>query len=123
MLLLSVALSILFVAMLGSPVSASQSDAAIAISSAQHKIVNCYGAARAAEAAGANITSLAGTLNEAGALLSRAASHGESQDFLINVVGSIIGAFAVMIGGIGVWIFMRRKYGIGDANAVKPSAV
>jgi hypothetical protein len=146
MLLLSVALIMLFVAMLVSSASASQSDAAIAISSAQSTIVNCYDAAKAAEATGANITGLVGTLNEAGSLLSQAQlaySQGDfdaaatyavesqnklnnfvaqanilgeaawqqgNQDFLINFVGSIVGAFAVVIVGFVVWFFLKSKY-------------
>ena len=53
-------------------VNAEQQDAATAISSAQSTLLNCYSAAKSAEAAGANITQLTSTLNQAGALLSRA---------------------------------------------------
>lgn len=42
------------------------------ISEAQGMLVNCFNAARAAEAAGANISALTNTLNVAGALLSNA---------------------------------------------------
>jgi hypothetical protein len=158
-LLLSVAFSLLFVALLSSTVSANQSDAATAISSAQNTIVNCYDAAKAAEAAGANITGLAGTLNEAGLLLSQAqlaysqsdfdaaanyaaqsqnklngfisqadslrqaALQRESWDFLVNFVGSIVGAFAVVAAGFAVWFFLKRRYGAGDTGAEAAAAV
>lgn len=48
----------------------AQSEAVI--SSAKSKLIICYDAALRAEAAGANITTLAATLNEAGLLLSQA---------------------------------------------------
>ena len=53
-------------------VSAGEGEAASAISVARQRIVVCYDAAVDAEAAGANITSLANVLNDAGALLSDA---------------------------------------------------
>jgi uncharacterized membrane protein YoaK (UPF0700 family) len=153
MLLLSVAISLLFAALLALPVSANQSDASAAIFSAQNTIVNCYDAAKAAEAAGANITSLTNTLNEAGSLLSQAqlaysqndfdaaanyavqsrnrlngfisqadslrqaASQRASRDYLVNFVGSIVGAFAVVAAGFVVWFLLKRRYGVG-AGAV-----
>ena len=60
------------VAIFPSPVWASEADAAAAISSAENTILNCYNAAKEAEAAGADITVILGTLNEAGSLLSQA---------------------------------------------------
>lgn len=33
-----------------------------------------------------------------------------SQDFLINVVGSGVGAFVVLGAGVAVWVFLKRKY-------------
>lgn len=53
-------------------VLADQTDAAVAITSAKEQVVTCYQAAKDAEGAGANITSLTATLNDAGALLSQA---------------------------------------------------
>jgi hypothetical protein len=159
MFLLSGLIFLLFVAFVGSTVSAAQSDAATAISSAQNTIVNCYDAANSAEASGANITSLTETLNEAGSLLSQAelsysqsdfdaavsyaaqsqnklngfisqadslkqaASQRESGDFLVNFVGSVFGAFAVVAGGFVVWFFLKRRYGASDADAGAAAAV
>lgn len=60
------------VVIIPSPVWANQADAETAISSAQATLLNCYNAAKQAEAAGANITVLVDALNEAGALLSQA---------------------------------------------------
>jgi cobalamin biosynthesis Mg chelatase CobN len=159
MLLFSVAFSLLFAALISSPVSANQSDAATAISSAQNTILPCYDAAKAAEAAGANITSLTNTLNEAGSLLSQAqlaysqgdfdaatnyaaqsqnklngfvsqadnlkqaAAQRESRDYLVNFVGSIVGAVAVVVAGFVIWFFLKRRYGAGDADAGAAAAV
>ena len=128
------------------PVRADQAGAATAISSAKNTILGCYSAAKEAEAAGANITVLIGTLNEAGSLISQAelaystnnfdtavsfavqsqntlsnfigeansleetATQQQSQDFLINVIGSIIGTIAVVIAGFLVWRFLKNKY-------------
>jgi hypothetical protein len=64
-----------------SPVSAGQPDAAAAISSAQNTLLSCYDAAKEAETAGANITVLLSTLNEAGALFSRAELAYSTGDF------------------------------------------
>lgn len=52
--------------------AATQTDAASAIASSQTLLVNCYNAAKAAEAAGANITVLQVALNDAGGSLSNA---------------------------------------------------
>ena len=50
----------------------NQTDARSAIASAQNVLINCYNAAKASEAAGANITGLQVSLNAAGASLSNA---------------------------------------------------
>jgi hypothetical protein len=141
-------LAVIFVAVLCAPslVLAQQNDAASAISAAQKNLVQCYDAARAAEAASANISQLTLELNSAGLLLSRAelaystADFGSAQnlaaqsesglanfvsdanalqtsaaqnrmfDFLLNVVGSIAGTIAVLVGSIVVWRRLKRKY-------------
>lgn len=135
-----------------SPVWADQTDASTAISSVKNTILDCYNAAKQAEAAGANITVLVGTLNEAGSLLSQAelayatndfdtafnlatqsrntlsnfigeantlqetATQQQNQDFLINVVGSVIGTFAVIAVGFTVWFFLKKKYETSEAH-------
>jgi hypothetical protein len=142
---------VLFVTAVTSP-AWGQADAATAISSAKTTILNCYNAAKDAEAAGANITVITGTLNEACALLSQAelayatsdfdaalnlaiqsqnrlsnligeantlketATQQRNQDFLIDVVGSTIGTFAVIIAGLAVWFLLKRKYGTTEAH-------
>ena len=63
---------LLALAVAASPVWAQQAGASTAISSAQITILDCYNAAKDAEAAGANITVLVGTLNEAGSIISQA---------------------------------------------------
>lgn len=134
-------------------VLAEQTDASAAITSAKEQIVTCYQAARDAEGAGANITSLTATLNDAGALLSQAESaystndfdaardlavqsremlsnfvsdanalketaiQQGNQDFMINVVGSAVGAIAVVVGGFAVWNFLKRKYERVEAHS------
>jgi hypothetical protein len=60
---------------------AQQNDAASAISAAQSKLIQCYDAARAAEAAGANISQLTGKLNSASLLLSNAELANSTGDF------------------------------------------
>ena len=60
---------------------AGEKDAGTAISSAKNEIFNCYNAAKEAEAAGANIKILVGTLNEAGSLLSQAELAYATNDF------------------------------------------
>jgi hypothetical protein len=44
------------------------------------------------------------------------ATQQQNQDFLINVVGSIIGTFAVLSAGIAAWIFLKRKYETAGAH-------
>lgn len=137
---------VFFVGVFVSPVWADQAGAAAAISSAKNTVVGCYGAVEEAEAAGANVTVLVATLNEAGSLLSQAelayaandfdaavnfavqsqsvlngfvgeanvlretAVQQQNQDFLVNVVGSIVGSIAVVVVGGLVWLLLKRKY-------------
>jgi hypothetical protein len=143
---------LLLVAIVPSPVWANQADAATAISSAKNTILNCYNAAKQAEAAGANITAIVVILNEAGLQLSQAelayatndfdtalnlaiqsqntlkssideantlretATQQQNQDFLVNVVGSVIGTFVVIIAGFAAWLLLKRKYETTEAN-------
>lgn len=93
-----------------SGVWAQQNDAASAISAAQSKLVQCYDAARTAESAGANISSLTPVLNDAGTLLSNAELAYSSGNFslasnLASQSQSSLGSF------------------ISDANALKSAAV
>jgi hypothetical protein len=158
-ILLSAMFFLIFFSMFCLTASASQSDAAVSISSAQNRIADCYSAAKAAEVAGANITVLTNVLNKAGFLfsqaqlaysegnfdtattyavqsqdqldtfigqadsLTQAASQQKSRDFLINVVGSIVGSFLVVVTGFAVWFLIKRRSITGDANATKASTV
>jgi hypothetical protein len=142
---------------LPSLVLAEQTDAAGAIASAKVEIVTCYQAAREAEGAGANISSLTATLNDAGALLSQAeaaysqndfdaarnlalqsqdllrklvseanslkqtATQQRNQDFQINEVGSLVGAFAVIGVGIVAWLILKKRYAQIGAGANESS--
>jgi hypothetical protein len=46
-----------------------------------------------------------------------------NQEFLINVVGSIIGTFAVLCAGIVAWIFLKRKYETAGVHVNESSRV
>jgi hypothetical protein len=140
-------------------VVSAQADAAAAIASAKEQIVTCYQAARDAEGAGANITSLTVVLNDAGSLLSRAelaysmndfdgalnlavqsrtsldnfvsesnalketAVQQRNLDFWVNIVGSIVGTFAVLGGAFAVWVFLRRRYSTMGVRGSESSRV
>lgn len=62
-------------------VHADQSSAGSDIASAQSKLIQCFDAAKAAENAGANISALTDTLNDAGFLLSKAELAYSSGDY------------------------------------------
>ena len=150
---------LLLIALFYSPVFASQSDAETSISSAKKMILGCYNAAKNAETAGANITTLTGTLNEAGLLLSKAeltyskgdfdaaaslavqsqnklnnliaeanslranAAKRQSQDFLVNMVGSLAGAFIIVGAGACVWVILKRRSETAGADASGSSKI
>jgi hypothetical protein len=48
--------------------------------------------------------------------LKETATREQNQDFLINVVGSIIGAFVVVIAGFAIWFFLKSKYNTTEAH-------
>jgi hypothetical protein len=73
----------LFVTVGASPVWAEQSNASTAVSSANNRLLDCYSAVKEAEAAGANISALAATFNEAGSLLSQAELAYAANDFSV----------------------------------------
>jgi hypothetical protein len=87
----------LFLFVASPPLVLAQTDTAGAIASAKEEIVVCYQAARDAEAAGANITSLTAVLNDAGALLSSAefayaaSDFGGASDFAVQSVARLDG--------------------------------
>jgi uncharacterized Tic20 family protein len=55
--------------------------------------------------------------------LKETATQQQNQAFLINVVGSITGTFAVVVAGFAVWLLMKRKYGTAGAHASESSSV
>jgi len=65
---------------------------------------------------------LGGFISEASAS-KETATQQRNQDFLINVVGSIIGTFAVLGVGIAAWIFLKRKYEIAGVHTNESSRV
>jgi triphosphoribosyl-dephospho-CoA synthetase len=77
------AIMILFIttASFASPVFADQQSAQTAISSAKNTIKGCYDAVKESEAAGANVDSLMGALNDAAGLLSKAELAYASNDY------------------------------------------
>jgi hypothetical protein len=55
--------------------------------------------------------------------LKETATQQRNQDFLINVVGSLVGAFAVLGAGVATWIFLKRKYETAGAHKNESSRV
>ena len=133
--------------------SAGESDAGLAVASAEARVVECYNFALDAERAGANVSELLRVLNEAGDLLSKAelafgvgdydgaavygaqcegrlagfevqaqalrdsAAWQRQLDLMVNVVGSTVGAVAVLVGGWLVWRYLRKKHAVAGGAA------
>jgi maltodextrin utilization protein YvdJ len=55
--------------------------------------------------------------------LKETATQQRNQDFLINVVGSIIGTFAVIVAGFAAWLFLKKKYETAGAHTSETSRV
>jgi hypothetical protein len=145
---LSVLILAFFVFSVSLDVSASgEADARSAVVAAEGRVADCYGAVSEAAKAGANVTGLLVTLNEAGELLSKAdlaynagnfdsardfalqsqlilngfveeatslrenTLHESYWDFMINVVGSLVGTSAVIFGGFFVWRSLKKNMG------------
>jgi hypothetical protein len=70
--LLSLTLMLFILVSMSSFVHADQASASATLASARSELLDCYNAAKDAEAAGANITSLTNVLNDAGGFLSNA---------------------------------------------------
>jgi hypothetical protein len=140
-------------------VAAQQSASSQAISDAQSRLISCFNAAHTAETAGANISRLTNTLNDAGALLSNAehaysignftnaqrlavesqnlltgfvseatsltatAKQDSNMDFLVNVVGSVVGTILVLVGSIIVWRIIKKKYTDSEEQTIESVAV
>jgi hypothetical protein len=153
------ALLVMSLSFLPSTVWADQAGAANAISNCRIQLVNCYNVAIKAEAAGANITTLTVTLNEAGWFLSQAefafsngnfggaqdyavqsqgkladfvseanvllvvATARRNHDFLLTVVGSTGGTFAVLAGSFGLWSFLKKKHKNDGEREIESTAL
>ena len=123
----------------------SEGEARVAVEAAESEVLSCYNAAFGAEKAGANVSELLNTLNEAGWLLSKAKlaySQGDFDsafayanecrsrlvgvveqaenlkldaeqagywDFMVNFVGSAVGAVCVVVGGFAIWTFLKKR--------------
>ena len=61
-------------------------------------------------------------ISEANTSKETATQH-RNQDFLINVVGSIAGTFAVIVAGFVAWRFLKTKYETAGAHTSEPSNV
>jgi hypothetical protein len=55
--------------------------------------------------------------------LKETATQQRNNDFLINVVGSLAGAFVVVGAGVVAWIFLKRKYKTSGAHKSESSRV
>ncbi|MGE5554700.1 MAG: hypothetical protein ACM3UY_00335 [Methanocella sp.] len=74
-------LFVLLMSLFMTPLAVCQEGAGSAIDSAQRAIQNCYQAAKEAESAGANVSSLMRTLNKAADLFSKAELAYVAQDY------------------------------------------
>jgi hypothetical protein len=133
--------------------AAGEADARSAVANADQRVSACYLAVADAQKAGANVSGLVSTLNDAGLLLSRAhlalaggnfdsasalatqcvakldgfeggadglrvsASQARFMDFVVNIVGSAVGAVVVVVGGVLIWLYLKGR------NAVKVGEV
>lgn len=50
-------------------------------------------------------------------VLKKSAAETGYWDFMVNVVGSAVGAVAVVVGGFAVWNFLKRKYDRVEARS------
>ena len=65
---------------------------------------------------------LSNFVGEANAL-KETATQQRNQDFLINVVGSVIGTFVVVIAGFAVWFFLKTKHKTTEANVSESARI
>ena len=65
---------------------------------------------------------LANFVSEADALLFSASTR-KNQDFLVNVVGSIFGTGAVLVGSWGLWAFLNKRRRNNEKNEVRSYTV
>lgn len=84
-IVLSILLLAFYLNFLPQALSYTQEEAYQALTTVHQTIVNCYGATVAAEKAGANITGLTTTLNEAGKLYSKALLARKNEDYNLTV--------------------------------------
>lgn len=124
---------------------ASEADARAAVAQASQRVSACYSVAADADKAGANVTGLLLTLDDAGVVLSKAelalgtgefdsaatlahlceeklvgfedgavglkdsAVRAGFLDFAFGVVGSAVGSVMVVVAGVGVWFYLKRR--------------
>jgi hypothetical protein len=55
--------------------------------------------------------------------LREAATQEQNQGFLLNVVGSIMGTFVVIVAGYAAWIFLKKKYETTKADVIESPTV
>jgi hypothetical protein len=65
---------------------------------------------------------LAGFVSDANSLKA-SASQSRTNDFMLNVVGSIAGTIAVLVGSFVVWRFLKKKYGNDGVQNSESNAI
>jgi uncharacterized Tic20 family protein len=55
--------------------------------------------------------------------LQTAATQNGNTSFLLNFVGSIAGTFVVLVGGVVVWVLLKRKYRNSEVAKLESDAV
>lgn len=142
----TIILCTLFAAWFPTPIFATdEAEAHSSITAAEEKILECYKAAREANKAGANVTTLLSTLNKAGESLSKAkvaytqgnyslalnlsrqsmdmlndfvtkaeelktqAEQARHWDFMVNIVGSSVGAVALIVASFILWTLLKKR--------------
>lgn len=90
-------------------------DSSSVVSSARQQLISCYDAAKTAEAAGANISSLTSVLNEAGSLLSQSELAYSKGDFstaqsLATQSSQRLGGFISMAGSLRDSAIQQSNY-------------
>jgi hypothetical protein len=55
--------------------------------------------------------------------LQSSAERSRSFEFLLNVVGSVAGTIAVLVGSFVIWVLLKRRYGTSGVQTIESDAV
>jgi hypothetical protein len=55
--------------------------------------------------------------------LAQTAAQKQNRDFLVNVLGSSVGAVTVVVVGVALWVLLKRRYETGDADVREDSSI